>query len=210
MRKTFKRLSRLITDNFSGGHSEIFLTLGYNYIMSDTIQLNHDMNLFLRKLKRKYNDFEYISIFEYTKNKSLHIHILIKSSDNRKLVFDRNFIMKIWGQSEVYLERIKTPKDVDRIGKYLNPFTNSKKFQRLSYYERNFRIYNSSQGIVKPQIVSDIFLGQALELLEKVGLKQTNITAYDIIETLENGKEVLLNTVINFFYRKENYKYEKK
>ena len=203
MRKTFKRLNYLITDNFNGGQSEVFITLGYNYTMSDTAQLNHDLNLFWRKLKRRYKNCEYISIAEYTEKRGLHLHILIKSSDGQKLVFARDFIIKIWGQNDVYIERIKTSKDIEKISKYLNPFTNPKKFNRLSYYERNFRVYNSSQGIIKPQIESDIIVEQALSLLEEIGFKKSAITSYDIVETIRNGRKITLNNVIKINFSKE-------
>lgn len=53
----------------------------------------------------------------------------------------------------------------------LNPFTNSKKYKRLQYYECNFRIYNSLQGIVKPKVENGILFAQALELLEEKIIK---------------------------------------
>lgn len=90
MRKTFKRLNHLIIDNFSGGQSEVFMTLGYEYQMSDTTQLSHDFNLFWRKLKRRYKECEYISVAEYKGNRSLHLHILIKSLSNKKLFLERD------------------------------------------------------------------------------------------------------------------------
>ena len=203
LRKTFKRLNGLIRDNFKGGQSEVFMTLGYNYTMSDTAQLSHDLNLFWRKLKRRYKNCEYISVAEYKENAGLHLHIILKASDNQKLVLDRDFIIKIWGQTDVYIKRINAVKDVERISRYLNPFANSKKYKRLQYYERNFRIYNSSQGIVKPKIESGILFAQALELLEATGFKKSTITSYDIVDTLQNSITVVYNTVIKINYRKE-------
>lgn len=40
LRKSFKKLYYLILNNFEGGQSEIFMTLGYEYIMSDIKQLS--------------------------------------------------------------------------------------------------------------------------------------------------------------------------
>lgn len=201
MRKTFKRLNHLITNNFNGGLSEVFVTLGYEYQMSDVKQLSHDFNLFWRKLKRRYIDCEYISVAEYKGNKSLHLHIFIKSLSNKRLFFDRDLIINLWGQSDVYIERIPTSKDVEKIAKYLNPFTNSKKFQRLPYYERNFRIYNCSKGIVKPETIKMSFR-EAMKFLAENSYERYSETAYDIIADMNDESSVVLNSVSKMKYKK--------
>lgn len=201
MRKTFKRLNHLIIDNFSGGQSEVFITLGYENLMSDTKQLSHDFNLFWRKLKRRYKDCEYISVAEYKGNKSLHLHILIKSLSNKRLFFDRDLIINLWGQSDVYIERIPTQRDIERIAKYLNPFTNTKKFQRLTYYERNFRIYNCSKGIVKPETIKMSFR-EAMKFLAENSYERYSETAYDIIADMNDENSVVLNSVSKMKYKK--------
>lgn len=201
MRKTFKRLNHLIIDNFSGGQSEVFITLGYENLMSDTKQLSHDFNLFWRKLKRRYKDCEYISVAEYKGNRSLHLHILIKSLSNKKLFLERDLIIKLWRQSDVYIERIPTSKDVECIAKYLNPFTNTKKFQRLTYYERNFRIYNCSKGIVKPE-TKRLSLKEAIKFLAENHYVKHSETAYDIVADMDDENTVILNTVKKFLYKK--------
>lgn len=201
MRKTFKRLHHLITDNFSGGQSEVFMTLGYAYQMSDTTQLSHDFNLFWRKLKRRYKDCEYISVAEYKGNKSLHFHILIKSLSNKRLFFNRDLVIKLWGQSDVYIKRIPTQRDIESIAKYLNPFTNPKKFQRLPYYERNFRIYNCSKGIVKPETIR-LSVGEAMKYMRENHYVKNNETSYDVVANLDDKNNALLNSVINIKYRK--------
>lgn len=201
MRKTFKRLNHLITDNFSGGQSEVFLTLGYEYRMSDIKRLSHDFNLFWRKLKRRHADCEYISVAEYKGNKSLHLHILIKSLSNKKLFFDRNLVIRWWGQSDVYIERILTQKDIERIAKYLNPFTNPKKFRRLPYYERNFRIYNCSKGIVKPKTIR-LSVGEAMKYMRENHYVKNNETSYDVVANLDDKNTVVLNTVKKVYFTK--------
>lgn len=201
MRKTFKRLNHLIIDNFSGGQSEVFMTLGYEYQMSDTAQLSHDFNLFWRKLKRRYKDCEYISVAEYKGSKSLHFHILIKSLSNKRLFMNRDLVIKLWGQSDVYIERIPTSKDVERIAKYLNPFTNPKKFQRLPYYERNFRLYNCSKGIVKPE-TKRLSLKEAMKFLAENSYEKYSETAYDIAADMNDENSVVLNSVSKMKYKK--------
>lgn len=201
MRKAFKRLNHLIIDNFSGGQSEIFLTLGYEYQMSNVKRLSRDFNLFWRKLKRRYADCEYISVAEYKGNKSLHLHILIKSLSNKKLFFDRDLLIKLWGQSDVYIERIPKTKDVERIAKYLNPFTNPKKFQRLPYYTRNFRIYNSSHGIRKPETIKMSF-GEAMNFMRNNSYIKCGENAYDIVANLDDNNNILLNSVEKMLFKK--------
>ena len=201
MRKTFKRLNHLIIDNFSGGQSEVFMTLGYEYQMSDTAQLSHDFNLFWRKLKRRYKDYEYISVAEYKGNRSLHLHILIKSLSNKRLFFDRNLIIKLWGQSDVYIKHIPTQRDIEMIAKYLNPFTNPKKFKRLTYYGCNFRIYNCSKGIVKPETIR-LSVGEAMKYMRENHYVKNNETSYDVVANLDDKNTVVLNTVKKVYFTK--------
>lgn len=203
LRKTFKRLTLIIRDNFNGGQSEIFMTLGYNYLMHNTHQLNHDFNLLWRKLKRRYVGCAYISVAEYKGNGSLHLHLLIKELSNKRLYFDRDLIIKMWGNSDIYIERIKTSKDVEKISNYMNPFTNPKKFQRLKYYERNFRIYNCSYGIIKPKTISNISLGEAIDYLSDKGYVKYKEGAYDIVASLEDEHRIVLNSINKVLFRRE-------
>lgn len=201
LRKSFKKLYYLILNNFEGGQSEIFMTLGYEYIMSDIKQLSKDFNLFRRKLKRRNKDFEYISVAEYKGNESLHLHILIKSNSNKRLFFDRNLIIKLWGQRDVYIERIHNSMDIERIAKYLNPFTNPKKFKRLNYYKRNFRIYNCSNGIIQPKI-TQLSFREAMTYMNQNGYIKNNSKSYNIVANIDNYNDIILNSVTKIYLQK--------
>ena len=177
------------------------MTLGYEYIMSDIKQLSKDFNLFRRKLKRRNKDFEYISVAEYKGNESLHLHILIKSHSNKRLFFDRNLIIKLWGQRDVYIERIHNSMDIERIAKYLNPFTNPKKFKRLNYYKRNFRIYNCSNGIIQPKI-TQLSFREAMTYMNQNGYIKNNSKSYNIVANIDNYNDIILNSVTKIYLQK--------
>lgn len=129
------------------------------------------------------------------------MHILIKTLSDKRLFVDRNLVIRWWGQSDVYIERIPTSKDVERIAKYLNPFTNSKKFRRLPYYERNFRIYNCSRGIVKPETIKVSF-NKAIQYLSKNNYVKHNFISYDIVADMDDKNSVVLNSVSKIKYKK--------
>lgn len=127
IRKTFNRAKELINLNFSGGKSEVFLTLCYDYTMSDFSRLNRDYESLKRRLNRRFTNCKYITIIEYKDNGSLHLHIFLKSGDNKQLFIDRDLLIKLWGQKSVYIQRINTKKDVNKLANYINPFIMQKK-----------------------------------------------------------------------------------
>ena len=202
IRKALKRFSYIAKSNFEGKRYGIFLTLGYENKMDDMAQLNHDYNLFWRKLKRRYPLLDYIGVVEYKNNKSLHMHILLKSSDEKRLFLDREELIKLWGQNDVYIRRIDPHEGISKLTNYVNPFVNKKKYERLKFYERNSRIYRKSKGIIAPKKLT-MTLEQAIELLNNNGYKEYNRSAYDIIGKLNDDMEVKLNNVTKIEYRKE-------
>ena len=193
-RHTFKRFELLTRINFTGGHSEVFVTLGYDYIMSDIKRFNENFTSFCRKIKKKFNGCKYIAIVEYKGNKSLHVHMLIKSAENKRLFLDRDELIKLWGQKSVYIKRIPTTSDVERLIKYLNPFSNKNKQERLKWYNKNFNIFRHSQNIEKPKVLKDS-VSNAWELMREYNFKIYEICSFSVIGQLDDGTEIKLNNI---------------
>ena len=201
LRKTFRKAENVINLNFDGGESEIFLTLCYDYTMTDTRKLNADYNLFRKKFNRHFPECVYVTVVEYKRNGSLHLHIFLKSCNKERLFLDRDLLIKLWGQRGVYIQRINTREDVKRLINYINPLVCKKKRDCLTYYKRNFRILRISQNAVRPKIIKTTY-GNALNMLKDLNYKKDNETAYDIISFSDN-QSIKLNTIKKIQYRKE-------
>lgn len=208
VKDTYKRLQDVIKANFHGGKSEIFMTLGYEQIMSDVTQLNKDFHNFWKSLKRRFPECEYIAVLEFKENKSLHLHIFIKGTDGNKLYFDRELIKKLWGHKDVYLQRIHTIFDVDRLIKYLNPFQNEKKYERIGFYQKNIKIYRKSKGIINYEIHKKVPFDQAMDFMKEKNYKIYDKTAFAILKNLANGKSVSFNEIKKIKLRSFIMKYE--
>lgn len=118
LRSTFKRLKRLIGANFSGGKSELWLTLTYKESpMKDPQRLYADFKRFMRRLRRVTGkDLAYILVVEPQASGSLHGHILMKTLDRSTLYIKNEVVRSAWGQGFVNVRRLK---DSDNVGAYL-------------------------------------------------------------------------------------------
>ena len=118
LRTTFKRLKRLIGANFSGGKSELWLTLTYKESpMKDPQRLYADFKRFMRRLRRVTGkDLAYILVVEPQASGSLHGHILMKTLDRSTLYIKNEVVRSAWGQWFVNVRRLK---DSDNVGAYL-------------------------------------------------------------------------------------------
>ena len=166
LRATFKRLKRLIGTNFSGGKSELWLTLTYKESpMTDPDRLYNDFRRFMRRLRNLTGKkLAYILVVEPQASGSFHGHILMKTLDRSTLYIKNEVVRSAWGQGFVNVRRLK---DSDNVGAYLMAYLTdidlnnlegnlekkaaSKKIikgGRLGLYPVHMRIYRTSrQGI---------------------------------------------------------------
>ncbi len=203
LRKTYKRLDWIIKSNFKGEKSEVFLTLGYDSQMNDYETLKQDFNSFRKKFDRAYPKCEYIVVVEYKGNGDLHLHILIKSLDNKRLFLNRKLLVKLWGQNSVYIKRVRGSLGVDKLAWYLNPFKNKDKFGRLMFYKRNFKIYRRSKGIKTPQVIT-LTYDEAQKMLNDNNYKEYYSSSYSIVGEYSNGQKSVFNDVTIIQFRKDS------
>lgn len=204
IRKTFNRAKELISMNFSGGKSEVFLTLCYDYTMSDTDKLNKDYISFRKKLDRRFPNCKYITIVEYKNNGSLHLHIFLKSGDNKQLFIDRDLLIKLWKQKSVYVQRINTKKDVFKLINYTNPFTNQHKYKQISYYKRGARILRPSQNITRPNKLTTSY-EHAMDIMYSNNYMRNSETAYDVMAITNGNSAIKLNSIKKINFTRRNY-----
>ncbi|MCL2500311.1 MAG: hypothetical protein FWE90_08240 [Defluviitaleaceae bacterium] len=119
-KRTLKRLRHLINNNFHGEPNELFVTLTYKENMTDTKQLYNDFKIFIKRLKRKYPDVEYLSVVEPQGRGAWHCHVLIKFTNRESIYINNNNILApMWGHGFTKITNIS---EVDNIGAYLTAY----------------------------------------------------------------------------------------
>ncbi len=204
LRKTFNRLRALIRTNFDGGDNQLFITLTYRENMQDPKKLMKDFNKFMKRLKYKFNNhkLEYIVVAEPQGRKAWHLHLLLKSTNQKVLYIDNKVLEDIWRNGYTKCKRLKS----DEVGAYYvayftdllidetnnNVKSNSKNIKttstnkkaikggRLKLYPKGFKFYRTSRGIKKPSKIS-IPYGE----LKAKGYERKYQNAYTIDETIE-------------------------
>jgi len=159
MNNSYNELRRLIINNFSGCCG-LHIVLTYKYEMRDVNQLSIDFKNFWKRFRYKYKGCEYIAVKEPHSNGVWHMHVLIKSNNQKFLYVDSKKLENIWGNGFVKVERIN---NAEKLASYLTVLKKnvpekdievndnlSKKQKLLKYYPRNVRLFNYSKGIKKP------------------------------------------------------------
>jgi len=120
LKETFKTIRNLINNNFTGSSNELFVTLTYAENMTDLKKLYEDFKYFIKKLKRKYNDLDYLSIVEPQARGAWHCHVLLRFNGLDEIYLENNEeVWPMWGHG---FTKTKKLKNVDNVGAYLNAY----------------------------------------------------------------------------------------
>ena len=112
--KKMQKLQQLVDMNFFGEPNELFITLTCNVPVFELKIIKKYKNLFLRKLKYKYNKHEFLWIYKFEQDpipgtKDMycwHCHILLKSLNHKSLFIPNEEICKMWGRGFTKTERV--------------------------------------------------------------------------------------------------------
>lgn len=174
--RTRNMVRRLILANFDNDSKFVTLTFAEN--VGDVKEANKYFHKFIKRLKRKYDNFKYLAVIEFQKRGAVHYHMLsnlpyIKSSE----------LSEIWREGFVKINRIT---HVDNVGAYVIKYmTKDVTDERLF----NNKSYNCSQGLEKPLTLR----GELAEEIIKMYLS-------------ENDKEVFANHYESEHIGKISYK----
>ena len=119
--QTLKRLRDYINTNVTEPNNWKWITLTYGENMTDTKTLKADFNNFMKKVKRKYKDYdiEYIVCAEPQGRGAWHMHLLL--SFGRLAPFVPNAdIEKLWAKG--FTTTRKVDNNIDNIGAYLTAY----------------------------------------------------------------------------------------
>lgn len=196
LRRTFKTLRYLINANFCSASNELFVTLTYAKdrpcVDSEGAKVFlRDFKVFMKKIRKKYGQVEFINVVEPHSDGHIHAHVLMKFIDYDSIFIANSELATIWGKGFVKVTNLK---NVDNVGAYLSAYLSDveltqdsiydclnanetikiknacgKKFikgGRLKYYVKGFRIYRKSKGIKEPIF----FDGKYSELKKRAGI----------------------------------------
>jgi len=145
-RQSKKKFRRLIEANSNIHHEkDKFMTLTYAENMEDRQQALKDFRNFLKKARRKYGKFEYISVIEYQKRGAVHFHCFLFGFPFVP-INDLPELTEVWGHG--FLE-LKVVRNHFKLQNYLTKYF-MKTFQEER--SRNERRYFASKGLKRSQV----------------------------------------------------------
>jgi len=195
LRKTFFRLSVLISLNFVGNNSEVFISLTYDKKLTDEKTISRDIKNFWGRFCRFVDDYKlYKAIFisEYQQNFNKHLHILLGRNDNKRISLSDPDIYSLWGNGYVDVRPIY---DVDGLINYLSPFHNKKKMERTSFYKPYEKIFRCRGQINRPQKLKMSY-ESALKLADDNNLVEYKNSSYEV-----SSDDMIVNIIAKKYFK---------
>lgn len=191
--KTFSSLRRIINANFSWDRSEVHVVLTYGNPQRDDKQLSKDVKAFWRRVCRRYQNLEYVTIMDQHKNGSWHCHMLVKDTTGNDLYIEREGLEALWGHGFVYVYSLD--------GKTETAWYFYKKHfetQKATCYPSSFKIYRCSKGIIRPKGENKT-REEICDMLAE-GYRIKDEYTYSVIAEDELGHEVEVNAINHHEY----------
>lgn len=166
VKMTMRKLRRIIAHNFHGNKNELWITLTYNYHLTETEKAYNHFKVFIRRIRKKYGKLEYISVIEPQASGRWHFHVLLKSDEIEMLRIPNKIVESLWGRGFTKTKRLKNS---DKVGNYVVAYLSNLKIPdqhasddkkyikgaRLYLYPKGLRIYRTSRNILKPVEITD-------------------------------------------------------
>ena len=144
--RKLKKYEEIVIANFTGGASELFLTLTCKENITDISIIKQYYNNFISSIKKDYADLDYIALFEQTAEWCWHIHLFIKNNQHKKLFIPHQELLDYWRQGAVYVMPNKNT--FRTLGHSKEKRDN--RLERLTYYPKGEKLYHKSKGIKIP------------------------------------------------------------
>ena len=220
IRRSMRRLKKIIELNFDQNTNFIFFTLTYDMAIAptDLDRVKKDVKNFLKKINyrlRNMYDLAYIEKFEIQRNGNWHIHGLIKDVKNKE--FDTSFfeiIPQLWEKGkQVDVQIVNSNGMRLKLGKKEVELNDNDSIEKLASYlakiscfkdnkmdiKSGERLFISSKNIEKPIKTTNVILKEVLEKLES----ENAFLEKEISFELYNGSNCL-NTFNKRLYNKNN------
>lgn len=164
VKRTMRKLRRLVIANFNGGADQLWVTLTFKRNVQDPKDAYQAFTRFRLRMRRRYRVSD-ISVIEPQASGNWHFHVLMKSDDGSSLTISNDQMANMWGEGFVKVKRLHNGENVaSYLMAYLtnldiedtDKVTGKKskriiKGARLVLYPRGLRIYRASKGIQRPK-----------------------------------------------------------
>lgn len=165
---------RLVLSNFS--ENSKFITLTFENNITELDQANKEFDKFIKRLRRKYKDFKYIAVIEFTKKGRIHYHMI-----SNLPYISKQRLSDIWQNGFVKINNIT---HVDNIGAYVVKYM-VKDIVDLRLAGR--KAYMTSKNLDRPiEIKGD----QAEEIIKLYELNHKKEVFSNSYETEYQGKAI--------------------
>lgn len=140
--RAFNKIRRLIYANFGPGSKFITLTFSdtTDFNIYDLKSCNEKFALFVKRLRKFYPDFKYLSKPEFQKRGAVHYHLVVDIG-----FIDKKVLSNLWGHGFVDIRKVECQ---EQIGPYLT------KYLSKDYYDeryKNHKSYFYSNNMVRPR-----------------------------------------------------------
>lgn len=145
--RTRTNIRRIINSN---DHLKTFLTLTFSENITELKEANYLFNQFIKRMKYKFKDFEYLAVPEFQKRGAVHYHLLCNlgitefKTKSELFAFEKEFGKTCWKNGFV---KFKAVKDIDNMGAYFCKYLGKDMFDKRAFGKKKFF---RSQSLAKP------------------------------------------------------------
>ncbi len=144
--RKLRKYENIVLFNFTGGASELFITLTCKDTILDIAVIKLYYNKFIDNLKEDYEDIDYIGLFEQTELGCWHIHLFIKNNQHKRLYIPHQQLLNYWKQGAVYVMPNKNT--FQALGHSKDK--RDDRLERFRYFPKGEKMYHKSKGIKIP------------------------------------------------------------
>lgn len=144
--RKLRKYENIVLANFTGGASELFITLTCNNHITDIADIKQYYNNFIDNIKQDYQDIDYIGLFEQTELGCWHIHLFIKNNQHKRLFIPHQQLLNYWKQGAVYVMPNKNT--FQTLGHSKDK--RNERLERFRYFPKGEKLYHRSKGIKTP------------------------------------------------------------
>jgi hypothetical protein len=177
LQRSARNIRSIIDNNLE--FNDLILTLTFKENMQDYNISDIEFQKFIRKLRNKYGDLEYISVKELQERGAIHYHIILFSYGKIINMSERELI-ETWGLGRCELDYVR-PDNYDSLRFYFSKYLTD--WQKGDLIKTNRKIYSTSRGVNK--------------------IIREKATKVDILKAMKNNNHIIIiKGNHNWFYAK--------
>ncbi len=193
--RKLRKYENLVLANFTGGASELFITLTPKNNITDIAVIKQYFNDFVNNLEKDYQDIDFIALYEQTEFGCWHIHLFIKNNQHKRLYIPHQQLLNYWQQGAVYVMPNKNT--FQTLGHSKDK--RDDRLERFTHFPKGHRLYKKTLGIKAPTKEKMTFK----ECPEFNSVNHTRVSSKTYyIRNKKNDK--VINTIATEMYKKND------